>query len=361
MGTVRLFLALSVLIWHLDLRSSFFYFMYNSSAVQGFFIISGYYMALVYPRYKSKFNFIINRFIRLYPVYAVGCLFDLANRGVGNYIEQLYDLPFLAQITLLITQVFLFFHEWNMWLFIEGGQLVLGLHGSDTPSVNNLTLVKQAWSLSIEAFFYLMVPYIVTKTRTIKIIFVLALGVQILMNHFEILTFLSFHRALPGAMLLFMLGAFCCHHKSSIAYWTQRIPIHALLAILVLYISFSGYFISNQWQERIIFFFLLCAALPALSDGFRYSTLDRWLGELSYPLCVVHYTVIDFIYPVTPALKKYEFLSYIVPAEDAWFYKVEIFKSNLVILLISILLSIAMYYMITVPLEWYRQKIKAGN
>ena len=67
MGIIRLLLALAVLLAHVENAPAFLLrFIPGSLAVQCFYIISGFYMALVLNgKYSSKRDFYFNRFLRL--------------------------------------------------------------------------------------------------------------------------------------------------------------------------------------------------------------------------------------------------------------------------------------------------------
>src|SRR5690349_4745024 len=70
MGLVRVALALAVVLSHLPPAT--FHFISGGLAVQGFFIISGFYMALVLSgKYASAGIFYSNRLLRLMPGYFV--------------------------------------------------------------------------------------------------------------------------------------------------------------------------------------------------------------------------------------------------------------------------------------------------
>src|SRR5262245_48480055 len=70
MGMVRVALAMAVVLWHLPLPS--YKFLSGGLAVQAFFIISGFYMALVLNgKYKDVGLFYSNRLLRLFPTYFV--------------------------------------------------------------------------------------------------------------------------------------------------------------------------------------------------------------------------------------------------------------------------------------------------
>src|SRR5262249_38577674 len=100
MGTLRFILALSVAYGHAgDFLG--FPFIPGDTAVQSFYAISGFYMALVlnekYRTGSSTYSlFISNRFLRLFPIYAaVLCLTLLLALAMAHLSEK--ELPFVTQ------------------------------------------------------------------------------------------------------------------------------------------------------------------------------------------------------------------------------------------------------------------------
>ena len=74
MGAIRFTLALSVAVWHLP--GAPFKLLNAAVAVLAFFIISGFYMAMVLTeKYSTAKPFYAGRFLRLYPAYATVATF----------------------------------------------------------------------------------------------------------------------------------------------------------------------------------------------------------------------------------------------------------------------------------------------
>ena len=99
MGSLRLLLAISVLIAHSGPISGFS-LIGGIEAVEIFFIISGFYMALIlntkYVGVNSYYLFITNRFLRIFPTYwlvlllTTFCyLLGYVFYGEGGPIEQI--------------------------------------------------------------------------------------------------------------------------------------------------------------------------------------------------------------------------------------------------------------------------------
>src|SRR3954447_5357614 len=88
MGIIRLLLAIAVLIiMHSDPPPGF-HMIGGAGAVQGFYVISGFYMALVlnekYPRgAKGYREFIVQRFLRLMPAYWCCLLLAMLLGAIG--------------------------------------------------------------------------------------------------------------------------------------------------------------------------------------------------------------------------------------------------------------------------------------
>src|SRR5258708_29799955 len=104
MGILRLLFAISVVIHH---EGSLWGYRLISAdmAVRSFFIISGFYMALIlrekYPSGNYRL-FITNRFLRIYPLYWVVLCFTLIYYFIFNHAYQYSIAKAVGDITLII-------------------------------------------------------------------------------------------------------------------------------------------------------------------------------------------------------------------------------------------------------------------
>ena len=194
MGVLRLFLAVSVLATHLRWGRGILgcSFLDGELAVQCFFIISGFYMALVL---NEKYNyvgayreFITQRFMRLYPAYiAVGALI-LIIEGIVSYatgqpygIYEVWSRPHtilfisgcyytLVNLTILGLDTLWFFHQ-----DVPTGQLMFTpLASPGATQCFDYVVNAPTWTLGVELAFYLIAPFLVRKSIRVQALFLLA-------------------------------------------------------------------------------------------------------------------------------------------------------------------------------------------
>ncbi len=136
--TTRFFAALSVVLYHggreLSILSSFPMLTAGPTAVNYFFVLSGFVITLAYYRPHEKIdfrNYLIARFSRIYPVYILSFV-----------LTCIYYLDLMAKIKAgkIWANIFLY----QAWI-------------PDYALSFNIA----AWSLSVELFFYLLFPFLI--------------------------------------------------------------------------------------------------------------------------------------------------------------------------------------------------------
>ncbi len=286
MGSLRLLLALSVAIGHSG-ALPWLPVVPGDSAVECFFVISGFYMSLVLNgKYAgaSYFTFFSNRLLRLFPVYAI-----ILVATVWLLPTATPDLDFNGWLFFIGSQIVLFGQDAYNFLSVDSGQLRFVPHFT-SRMLFNFAPIPQAWTLGIELAFYAVAPFILKRSLAVLAV---ALIASLLVRMFLQFVFgLSgdpwSYRFFPSEFALFFAGAIA-----------QRLPINretAIKLMLVALVIAVSLFVSRPGGVGRIFSVMfvggVIVALPWLFETTRNLTLDAFVGELSYPLYVSHILLI---------------------------------------------------------------------
>lgn len=315
MGALRLVLAIAVVLAHTGPLFGTFVAS-NRVAVQSFFVLSGFYVALIWNenyglRDRPYRSFVASRFLRIYPLYLlIAGLTLLSSVAIGSAAnwpfrvraEQFPLAPeaawlvFGSQFTLIGSDALFFFQR------LADGSLgfTSNFHAARPPALYFYTLVPQAWTLSLELVFYLLAPAVVGSPRRVLVLLAGALGLRVALASGGLAGDPWNHRFLPLELGLFLAG--------SAAYWLGRHPAGAaivrrcgacrVLALPLLVGALLATSPAAHWFGEAAlwaYYALLVIALPVLFDATRNSRLDRLIGELSYPVYLCHFVVIWYV------------------------------------------------------------------
>jgi peptidoglycan/LPS O-acetylase OafA/YrhL len=369
MGILRLFLALSVLFQHSGMQWG----LGGGRAVEIFFVISGFYMSLILTtgKYRDYKTFLINRLLRLYPIYIVIALMTVTLAVIFNippapqYISYGNELSPLTLFYVCFTNLTLIGQDLSVFLGIQDGHLFGTLDFTQTnPKVFGFLLIPQAWSLSLELMFYAIAPLILWQQRRKKLaaLFVLcflSMLCQLALSLFHLNYDPWCYRFFPSILYLFLLGSLAHHfYESHLCRMFQNFNRQQLVmlgcAVTLLGIIYkllgactnsnmirylfesptlqaSAYIIVNSlkvFAHHLGFVFVICYLFYVTS----IISWDRMIGELSYPVYVVHILIINI-------------LSTLMPQGNLF---------SLVVAGLSILLSIGLIKWVQNPIDQYR-------
>ncbi len=319
MGLIRLLLAASVVITHVhdDVLERFL--IDGALAVKLFFVISGFYMALIlnekYVGPGALRLFYGNRLLRLLPLYYVMLLMALgvagagyALRGIGfvtpamgNWLAHGREFGGPALTGLALSNLLVVGQEYAYFgaFLVPGGHFALTepLVGPDRVPAFGFLLNPPAWTLALELGFYALAPWVVRRGFGIVLAWVavpllLRLGLeQALGNPFR------WDHFLPTQLHLFMLGvlAYRCLPFLRKHFGAERLrrwglPVWGALLLML----GTGALWSSGLREPVLLT-LLAAGLPLVFLASSAVPLDRFLGELSFPLYLSHTNVISSV------------------------------------------------------------------
>jgi peptidoglycan/LPS O-acetylase OafA/YrhL len=315
MGILRLLLALAVLLGHVQGPGGSFQVMGGRLAVECFYVISGFYMALVLDRKypHSTLVFLFNRVVRLYPAYlalsllaaavsfgGAACL-GLRNHFAATCVEVWPHLGLAGTWYAVISNLLIEGKDLLLYLTIDPrtGLYHLGLDKSQVPA-NQFQLLPQAWSLGLEFNFYLLSPWLVRlRSRTILWIigatFILKFLIH-LSGHFESPWDYRFFPAEIGVFLIGSLGYRLSSRLGNAQGFWNRLSKAAVGLFLASLLCAA---LAPAWLDEVgaalAPLALLGLALPWIFERTRHLKWDRALGELSYAVYLDHLLVIDLL------------------------------------------------------------------
>lgn len=314
MGILRLLLALSVVLDHAAPHAGMG-LVGGPLAVEGFFIISGFYMALILnEKYVGANNsyklFITNRLLRLYPVYwavlipwTAYCVFAYATTHqynfIGHFVRHYGQMDLSSFAFLVFTNLTMFFQDVVLFLGldVESGNLFFTKNVYETqPRLYEFLAVGQAWSIGIELAFYLIAPFLMRRTWKVILPLVAA---SFLFDYVMAVHGLDHdpwtYRFFPFELGYFLLGKIAYDlYKAVGRYGVKRAWCLCALCAVMAYLF--AYPLLPPFRGKDHFFISsLFLSIPLVFQLTKKWKRDAWVGELSYPIYIVHMAVIEAV------------------------------------------------------------------
>ena len=268
MGLLRIILALSVLADHIGAPSRYLHLAGSQAAVEGFFVTSGYLIFLILDtKYSNYRKFVMSRALRIYPAYLfVLCLY-LAWHFIDPAMFPIHKGLIAVNLVLLGLDIFVMQR--------------IASHTSQSGTI----MVGQAWTLSLELYFYILAPFLakVNKYALVAITSIpLALKFIFLVksNAGDPFTY----RFFPFEIGFFLLGG--CSFRF-LKFNNKWIGFIGLVFASTWSLFGQGRSIGPHNYASMLFPFVIAVALPSLKSLDQYR-LVRGLGNLSYPLYLIH-------------------------------------------------------------------------
>ena len=358
MGFLRFILALAVVLNHVG---GFFRYQITGGvvAVQLFFVISGFYMAMVlsekYHPVADKKEFWVNRGMRIYVTYfsalvlvliLEGLAYWVAQRGLFRQWETYGDYLTDTQKILMGLSVLTILGQ-DAWLYLRMGisDVLLNIQGPPDTRLVYMLPMPQAWSVALELVFYALAPFLIRlSTRKLVAVAVAAFVIRFIAGIMGYSVDPWTYRFFPFELTLFLMGMIS-YRLSGFLKGIVTTP--RLLGALLIALCFAAQPLvvwarSHGVDDIIPRFFIYIVAvftLPALFFVTKKNKLDNFLAEFSYPIYLVHFSVIHLV--------------------DAVLQKQLMFNQSLRVVLV-VFLTLAMSYLLIVaverPVDRFRKK-----
>jgi peptidoglycan/LPS O-acetylase OafA/YrhL len=320
MGALRLLLAISVVLFH---AHGLFHFDLAGGIlpVETFFMISGFVMALVlstkYDPIKDRRLFYTNRALRIYvPYFAivgfalVVAAFAFQHSGSGPFAAMKLDNPTLPTIlAMIVTHITIVGQD--LFLFFRLNDGALQWSGA-TPGLNVvlLLLLPPAWSISLELVFYALAPWLIrASSRALLGVIAASLCLRLIFWRAGLPPDPWSYRFLPTEICFFLAGMLAYRLYAAMK---RRPRADALLGLALIAALFAYQPASELLRRaglspgiaRWIFYAFAVFGLPALFASTNRSRFDRFLGDFSYAVYLVHWPTLVLIDAISPDLNR---------------------------------------------------------
>lgn len=266
--------------------------LYNDVPVQVFIILSGFVIfAMLDYGCESYGRYLTGRAFRLFPVYLVVLVLSTLTLSFAENVLQTAPVGIATEGRIQIIEI----AKSNLlWHFLVHLPLIQGIFPLSISPSAPVTIVGQAWSLTLEWQFYIVAPMLFTMTQKLMDAKIAVLAILIVIGCWIISPIM--HPAFLGNGLpLFSIGFasfFAFKRRAFEAEKNRRYA--AFISIMLL----SGLLLHEILAAIAIWFFALFAVTSSKEESW-FGVLGRFLsskpatyiGSLSYPLYLIHMQV----------------------------------------------------------------------
>jgi peptidoglycan/LPS O-acetylase OafA/YrhL len=365
MGVLRFLLAYSVVFMHYG-RPPGLHLLFGSSVVQGFFIISGFYMALVLSeKYNTKasiWDFYVARALRIFPAYFVVFLLALVSffiMGRNNWVESgqsvvdLLSATALQQFLIVFPNIFILGQDILCYIYFSGRDVFFtNIPTEPVKYSNQYILIPQAWTIALELYFYALAPFLNRwKTWALASIVMASLLLRLTFSYFEANAYLWLYIFFPSNAAFFILGMISYRlYRWGRHYWDNsliNIPSVAILATMPLtyawWAPISGAISARFLPDGHLFLYVAPLLLPGAFAASRNWAWDRKIGELSYSIYIVHFLIFQWTFHLTETTYKF---GYFTSTQSILIYNA-----------MTLVAAIAIYRFIDNPIDRWRHSL----
>ncbi len=275
-GTLRFILALLVVAAHCELAH---HINLGVSAVITFFLLSGFVMTATIRRYYNSLDrygsFVLDRVNRIFPQYLFWLALTLCWLAFFPFEGQLLGVHSILENVLLLPLMFVVYDL--------------------KPIITGTVYVSQAWSLSLEWYFYMLLPLALLLPGMRWWMFGGSFVVFALAGFNVIDSYNYGYHLLPGVFFVFLIGSFLFEEREGTVPPQKTLLAFALIVVVGILVN-TLMTMNHAWTPEVMVGLLGGIPLVFFLSKFSSHRLDDTLGQLSYGVFLSHNLVLAFIY-----------------------------------------------------------------
>lgn len=306
MGIIRLLLAITVLTWHTEsiLGLTFVGFI---NAVKVFYIMSGFYMALVINEKYSKTThpyryYISNRLLRIFPIYWITLLltFILISRTWLNTIFS-YNVSISTFLLIILINIFILGTDLVAWFMgidkTTGNAYFFNDMSKTRTTFREFNIVPQAWTVSMELIFYFLAPSIVKmKFKTLLLLIFASLVLRFYLYSLGFNGIKWIYGFFPTELIFFLFGIISYKlYRVFQKIKLEKTHLNILYLLILFYITLYQFLPLSTLIKSWFLYLLIMFTIPFIFIFTSKNRIDRFLGDFSYPVFITHVFVLLLI------------------------------------------------------------------
>ena len=241
------------------------------------------------------------RFVRIYPAYWI-VLVSVAVFWICFYhygTKQFLEVPLAISLWAMVSNTALFGLDGLLFIQESDGVLAVRTNFSEGSGVqpHQLIAIAPAWTLSLELMFYLLAPWLVQlRSNWLLLIFALSLLLRAALWASGLGDDPWTYRFFPSEIGLFVLGMLSYRLYAKGLLRDGPLAGALLFATIALFPLFpDGPRILGRELYGAIVVLASPLALPWLFARTKHVAWDRTVGDLSYPVYLVHLPVMMYL------------------------------------------------------------------
>ena len=199
-------------------------------------------------------------------------------------------------IILVVSNLFILSSDLLLFIFIGNSSLYIVDIYNPVSELYKSLLVPQMTSVSLELYYYLIVPFLLRSIALFSIFFIFSFFIKILFYDLGIIMINPFsYRFFPAELCIFMSGSALYIIKNKLNLnlnFNNKIINLSLLIVLILVSCFFKLFQYNEFIKSYLFLLLLLFCLPFL-EKLDHMKFINFLGKLSYPIFLIHMLILN--------------------------------------------------------------------